>query len=222
MLKCLAHLLQPRKGTVWIQEQELSQIKPRNLAKIQSYVPQNGSVTFPLTVYEYVCLGRRPYIEWSLSRNDCAIVEESMQYMEVSAMREKYLDELSGGERQKVMLARALAQQPEILLLDEPTSALDICHQLEVMELIRRIAAEKHCAMILVMHDLSLVYRYADQAIMMKDGGIWVAGSPAQTMTVENLRVVYGIESVFVPTDYGPVLIPLYSTEKGGPGCTME
>ena len=215
LLKCLAHLLQPKKGIVWIQGQKLSQIKPRNLAKIQSYVPQNGSVTFPLTVYEYVCLGRRPYIEWCLSRNDCTIVEESMQYMGVSAMREKYLDELSGGERQKVMLARALAQQPDILLLDEPTSALDICHQLEVMELIRRIAAEKHCAVILVMHDLSLVYRYADQVIMMKDGSIWAAGSPTQTMTVENLRVVYGIESVFIPTDYGPVFIPLCSIERG-------
>ncbi len=221
-LKCLARLLSPHKGTVWVKEYELAKIKSRELAKIQSYVPQNGSVTFPLSVYEYVCLGRRPYVEWSISHKDREIVENAIQYMGISHLREKYLDELSGGERQKVMLARALAQEPDVLLLDEPTSALDICHQLEVMELIRQIAWEKHCSVILVMHDLSLVFRYADQVIMMKDGKVWATGTPEQTITVENLRSVYGIESVLVQTEYGPALIPLFSIEKRESLCTTE
>ena len=220
-LKCLARLLSPQKGIAWVKGYELSKIKPRELAKIQSYVPQNGSVTFPLSVYEFVCLGRRPYVEWSLSNKDREIVEDSIQYMGIAQMCDKYLDELSGGERQKVMLARALAQEPDILLLDEPTSALDICHQLEVMELIRQIASERHCSVILVMHDLSLVFRYADQVIMMKDGKVWATGSPDQTITVENLRTVYGIESALVQTEYGPTLIPLFSVEKEKSLCTM-
>ena len=150
-------------------------------------------------------------MEWSISAHDKEIVEELLQYMGIASMREKFMDELSGGERQRVMLARALVQQPDILLLDEPTSALDIRHQLEVMGLIRRIAVEKHCAVILVMHDLTLVSRYSDRVVLMKDGKVWADGAPGQTITVENLRAVYGIESTLFQTEQGLVILPLHS-----------
>ena len=211
LLKCLAGLLLPSIGTVWVKGRDMRQIKPRELARMQAYVPQNGSVLFPMTVYEFVCLGRRPYVEWSISAHDKEIVEELLQYMGIASMREKFMDELSGGERQRVMLARALVQQPDILLLDEPTSALDIRHQLEVMGLIRRIAVEKHCAVILVMHDLTLVSRYSDRVVLMKDGKVWADGAPGQTITVENLRAVYGIESTLFQTEQGLVILPLHS-----------
>ena len=211
LLKCLAGLLLPSIGTVWVKGRDMRQIKPRELARMQAYVPQNGSVLFPMTVYEFVCLGRRPYGEWSISAHDKEIVEELLQYMGIASMREKFMDELSGGERQRVMLARALVQQPDILLLDEPTSALDIRHQLEVMGLIRRIAVEKHCAVILVMHDLTLVSRYSDRVVLMKDGKVWADGAPGQTITVENLRAVYGIESTLFQTEQGLVILPLHS-----------
>ena len=211
LLKCLAGLLLPSIGTVWVKGRDMRQIKPRELARMQAYVPQNGSVLFPMTVYEFVCLGRRPYVEWSISAHDKEIIEELLQYMGIASMREKFMDELSGGERQRVMLARALVQQPDILLLDEPTSALDIRHQLEVMGLIRRIAVEKHCAVILVMHDLTLVSRYSDRVVLMKDGKVWADGAPGQTITVENLRAVYGIESTLFQTEQGLVILPLHS-----------
>lgn len=222
LLKCMAGLLHPQKGTVWVKGRAMQRIRPRELAKMQAYVPQSGSVLFPMSVYEFVCLGRRPYVEWSLSSQDKEIVTEIMQYMGIAPMSDKFMDELSGGERQRVMLARALAQQPEILLLDEPTSALDIRHQLEVMELIRRIAKEKSCAIILVMHDLTLAFRYSDRVILMKDGMIWADGTPEQTITTHNLRIVYEIESTLLQSEQGAVILPLRSTGGSPKPCTME
>ena len=126
-------------------------------------------------------------------------------------MRGKYLDELSGGERQRAMLARALVQEPKVLLLDEPTSALDVRNQLEVMNLLREIARDRDCAVVLVMHDLMLVSRYADQAILLKDGCIFAHGSSREVLTAENIRAVYHIEAQILDTPVGLAIIPLDS-----------
>lgn len=213
LIKCLARILTPESGTVVVNEQDIFQMKSRDLAKVEAYVPQSGSTIFPLTVLEYVTLGRKPYVEWSLTGEDHQIIADIMEYLRITSMQDKYLDEISGGERQKVMLARALVQQPDILILDEPTSALDIRHQLEVMALLKRIAAEKQCAVIVVMHDLMLVARYCDRVVLMKDGAVFARGMPQDTITEENIRAVYGITARILQTEVGLVVLPLESIE---------
>ena len=159
LLKCLAGLLLP--STVWVKGRDMRQIKPRELARMQAYVPQNGSVLFPMTVYEFVCLGRRPYVEWSISAHDKEIVEELLQYMGIASMREKFMDELSGGERQRVMLARALVQQPDILLLDEPTSALDPVATTKIEALVQDLASKY--TIVIVTHNMQQAARVSDK-----------------------------------------------------------
>ena len=180
----------------------------KELARIQAYVPQYTVLTFPLTVEEYIALGRRPYVEWELSDEDKRIIYENISYLNIGNLKSKLLDELSGGERQKVVLARALVQQPRILLLDEPTSALDVKHQLEVMRLLRAIAQEKNCAVIMVMHDLSLIERFADDVILLNDGAIIAEGPTASTLTRDNIEKAYDVKALIIETDQGSVILP--------------
>ena len=211
LIKCIVRILKPDRGTVWMNSRDIFEMKNQELAKQEAYVPQSSGLVFPLTVQEYVSLGRRPYISWSLTEKDKRVISEIMEYLHIGTMGEKYMDEISGGERQKAMLARALVQQPEVLVLDEPTSALDIRHQLEVMLLLRKIASEKKCTVIVVMHDLMLVARYCNQVILMKDGQIYAHGVPEVALTEENIRAVYGITSRILHTEAGLVVLPLES-----------
>lgn len=209
LLKCMVRLLKPCQGAIYLDDRDLFAIRARELAKLQAYVPQNSSLIFQMPVKEYVTLGRRPYVEWSLKKEDMEIVDEMMDYLSIQSMADKYMNEISGGEKQKVMLARALVQQPDVLMLDEPTSALDIRHQLEVMELLRKISKEKKCAVIIVMHDLMLVARYCDKVILMKDGEIYASGTPLDTITEENVRQVYGIHTRIIYGGDGMIIVPL-------------
>lgn len=211
MIKCMARLLKPTEGVIFMDGCALAEMEANALARCQAYVPQSGGTTFPLTVEELAALGRKPYVRWSLGRQDQEKIDETLEYLDLDKMRGKYLDELSGGERQRAMLARALVQEPKILLLDEPTSALDVRNQLEVMNLLREIARDRDCAVVLVMHDLMLVSRYADQAILLKDGCIFAHGSSREVLTAENIRAVYHIEAQILDTPVGLAIIPLDS-----------
>ncbi|MCI7814753.1 MAG: ABC transporter ATP-binding protein [Lachnospiraceae bacterium] len=209
LLKCIAGLKKIQEGKILMDGQDLSAMERTERAKIQAYVPQKSEVSFPMTVEEFVLLGRKPYIQWSLKADDYKIVEENLHYLGIVPLREKYLDEISGGEYQKVMLARALVQEPQILLLDEPTSALDIRHQIEVMKILRKIASEKRCVVLLVMHDLSLIARFTDQALFMKNGKKEVFGDTAEVMSEQIVECVFGIRVKILQTEYGNVVIPM-------------
>lgn len=209
LLKCIARLLKAEKGRILYGSSNLLEMKKRELAKLQAYVPQSSQTLFSLTVEEYVVLGRKPYVEWSLNKQDYEIIDFNISYMGIEAYRSKYMDELSGGERQKVTLARALVQEPEILLLDEPTSALDIRHQMEVLTLLQKIAKERDTVTIIVLHDLTLIERFADRVILMKDGGVLACGEMKEVMTETNIRSAYDIEVRVIDTEYGAVVIPM-------------
>lgn len=208
LLKCLARLIVPSAGSIMFDGVNTTSLSLKELARIQAYVPQYTVLTFPLTVEEYIALGRRPYVEWELSDEDKRIIYENISYLNIGNLKSKLLDELSGGERQKVVLARALVQQPRILLLDEPTSALDVKHQLEVMRLLRAIAQEKNCAVIMVMHDLSLIERFADDVILLNDGAIIAEGPTASTLTRDNIEKAYDVKALIIETDQGSVILP--------------
>lgn len=211
LVRCLVRLAVPTSGAVYLNGADVFRLERRNLARTLAFVPQSSSVTFPLTVQELVELGRTPYVGWSLSSEDRRIVEDTLAYLHLDALRGRLLHELSGGERQKVGLARALAQQPDLLILDEPTSALDIRHQVELMELLRRVARDRACTVGLVMHDLQLVSRFSDQVILMHQGEIFAAGTPEEVITADHLAQVYGVQAEVLETPHGRLVVPLAS-----------
>lgn len=193
LLKSMASILPAQKGAVTIGGEDVRSIKSADLAKIQAYVPQQASSGFPLTVMETVMLGRKPYIRWGVTKQDLHIVETLLSELRLKRYAERYMDELSGGERQKVLIARALAQQPDMLLLDEPTSALDIRHQLEVLEIVRGLAKRSGILVVLILHDLELAARYSDVVYMLKAGAVFASGKPEEVFTAPNMEAVYGV-----------------------------
>lgn len=207
LLRCINNILKPKMGTVLIDGVRVDSLPHREVAKRIGYVPQI-SPTAPFTVFEVVLMGRRPYVTWSVSERDVKMVYSALEAVGASHLAHRYIDEVSGGERQKVMLARALAQEPQVLLLDEPTSNLDIKHQLEILNLIRKLALTKKLCVVLAMHDLSLVYRFSDIMVMLKDGKIYALGDPSQVLTPENVKKVYGVEVLILNSPVQTV-IPL-------------
>jgi len=196
LLKCINGVLRPRMGSVLINEVDLLQLDRKEVAKRIGVVPQGNGMFFPFTVLDVVLMGRTPHLG-RLEREtakDLEIAENAMRLTNTLHLADRFIDEISGGERQRVFIARALAQEPKILLLDEPTSHLDLCHQLEILELIRELAKNKGLTVIMVSHDLALASRYCDKLLLLSSGRIYSAGSPSDVLTRENIRNVYKID----------------------------
>jgi iron complex transport system ATP-binding protein len=206
LLKCINRILMPSAGTVLIENQPISALSRNALAQKIGYVEQqrNGSRA---TVFNAVLLGRKPYIRWDITQNDMAIAAQALETLGLSDFALRYLDELSGGELQKVVIARALAQEPEILLMDEPTNSLDLRNQLEVLNLIRQISRERGIAAVVAMHDLNLALRFADRFILLKDKTIYAAGG-SEVMTPENIEAVYAVPVTIAVHNGSRVVIP--------------
>lgn len=214
LLKCLDRILSPQKGTILLSGRDAGKMKLRDLARLLGYVPQSITRSFPSTVFDTVLLGRKPHIGWGIGSRDKEIVSDLLKSMGLEEMALRDFNELSGGERQKVVLARALAQEPEVLLLDEPTNNLDIRHQLEVLDLIVDMAKDRSLSVIIAMHDLNLAARYSDTMIMLKEGKVFAAAEPESVLTRDNVRVVYGVEAVVTDGDLGkPHLLPIKAVQ---------
>jgi iron complex transport system ATP-binding protein len=207
LLKCLNRILTPTAGTVLIENESISILSRNALAQKIGYVEQqrNGSRA---TVFNTVLLGRKPYIRWDITQHDMEIASQALATLGLADYALRYLDELSGGELQKVIIARALAQEPEILLMDEPTSSLDLKNQLEVLNLIRQISRERGIAAIVAMHDLNLALRFADRFILLKDKTIYATGGP-EVITPENIESVYAVPVMIAAHNGSRVVIPL-------------
>ena len=196
LLKCFNHILKPDSGEVLLDGENLLTIPSREVAKRMAFVSQSVPNT-QMTVHDVVMLGRRSYMKWGFTEADHAIVHDAMDRLGVEAMRGRFLNELSGGEKQKVMLARALAQQPKVLLLDEPTSALDIQNQYHVLRLVRDICHKDQITAILVIHDLNLALRFCDRFLLLKDGQVYRYGDRS-ILDSDALRDVYGVDAKVV------------------------
>ena len=175
MLKCFNQILRVEGGHVWMDGEDLLTMTHREVAQRVAFVSQNIPST-QMTVHDVVMLGRRPYMRWGFTEEDHRIVHEAMDRLHLSDMRGRFLNELSGGERQKVMLARALAQQPKVLLLDEPTSSLDIQNQYQVLDIVRDICRTSTITAVMVIHDLNLALRFCDRFLLLKDGQVYRSG----------------------------------------------
>jgi iron complex transport system ATP-binding protein len=216
LLKCINRILKTQQNTVLIDGEDASKLKLKELSKIMGYVPQNSTNTFPFTVFDIVLMGRKPYIHWSLSERDTEIVAEMLDFIGIGELAMRHYNELSGGEQQKVIIARALSQQPQILLLDEPTSSLDIKHQLEILCILKSLAKTKHCSVIVAMHDLNLAGRFSDRMLMLKQGCIFTVGTPEAVLTEENIESVYGVKTRVTNSVLGkPQVTPLISEFNG-------
>jgi iron complex transport system ATP-binding protein len=210
LLKCINRILKTKQNTIMIDNSDLNKLDVKELSKLMGYVPQSSSSTFPFTVYDVVMMGRKPYIHWSISDHDSEIVVRMLDFLNLSHLAMRNFTELSGGEQQKVIIARALAQQPKFMLLDEPTSSLDIKHQLEILCLLKNLSKSKERSVIVTMHDLNLASRFSDRLIMLKKGAIYAVGSPEDVLTEENIEAVYGIKAKVTSSIIGkPQITPI-------------
>lgn len=207
MIKCIDRILKPSSGIVHVNSHDAAALSRQALARDIAYVSQqNDACRF--TVYDAVLLGRKPYIKLNPTKEDYAIVDDIIRRMELEDYSLRYLDELSGGELQKVMLARALAQQPEVLMLDEPTSNLDLKNQYEVMALIRQIAQEQGICVIIVIHDLNLALRYCDRFLLIRESHVYSYGG-AETVNCDSIREVYGMKVTIQTVAGYPTVVPI-------------
>lgn len=217
-LKCLARVLRPAGGAVYLDGRDVAGLSGQELATRLGYVPQETPQVFPLTVYEAVLLGRKPYLNWSVSVKDRRVVEEVLRLLRLEHLAARTLDQLSGGEKQRVALARALAQEPQLLLLDEPTANLDIRHQLELLGLLQSLARRRGITVFLVLHDLNLAARFAEKMLLLHQGRVFAVGSPRQVLSPENIRAVYGVEARLWEDGVGLQVVALCPTEGWLPG----
>lgn len=207
LLKCLNRILQPKQGTVLLDGENVYRIPRREMAKKLGCVPQRNE-TPHIMVFDAVLLGRKPYIQWDATADDKAIVEGLLEKLHLRQYATRYIDELSGGELQKVMLARALAQQPQYLLLDEPTSNLDPRNQHEMLRIVQQICREQQISAVVVIHDLNLATRYCDRFLFVKDAEIYAYGG-IETVTADAIRDVYGMEADIIEHRGNKLIIPL-------------
>ena len=193
LLKCMNGILKPDAGSLLLDGEDLLTMPHRQVAQRVAFVSQTVAST-QMTVHDMVMLGRRPYMGWSFSREDHDIVHAAMARLGLMDMRGRFLNQLSGGERQKVMLARALAQQPRLLLLDEPTSALDIRNQYQVLKIVGELCRTEGLTAVVVIHDLTLALRFCDRFLLMRDGQVYRCGG-LEVLDKTALREVYGVDA---------------------------
>lgn len=196
LLKSISKVLKPHTGVVLLNEKDVYTFKSAEIAKNLAVVPQESAISFAFTALEVVLMGRTPHLNRfeMESTQDLAIVKEAMELTNTWYLRERPIDTLSGGEKQRIIIARALTQEPRVLLLDEPTDHLDINHQIEILDLIKRLSKEKEMVVIGVFHDLNIVSQYCDRLILLHKGRIFAAGGAGDVLTGENIEKVYGVK----------------------------
>lgn len=194
LLRVLSRVLVPEAGRVLLFGRDLHAMTKREIARTVAVVPQEFHVAFPFTVAQVVAMGRYPYARGIGLENagDRQAAQRALDETGTAHLARKYLDQLSGGEKQRTVIARALAQEPRLLLLDEPMAHLDLNHQIEILRLLKRLKAERGLVIILVSHDLNVAAACADRLVLLKEGAVVTAGRPEEVMRPETLEKAYG------------------------------
>jgi iron complex transport system ATP-binding protein len=206
LLKCMNLILRPKRGVVMLGDLDLTSLSANDIAKNVGYVAQR-SESARMTVFDSVLLGRKPHITWKIKDSDYKLVEDALFKFGLSDMQLRYIDEISGGELQRVCLCRAIVQDPSVLLLDEPTSSLDLCRQMDILNAIRDVVDFHNVATVMTMHDLNLALRFADRFLFMKEGSIFAACDQLG-VTEEIIEAVYGIKVDVVLHKGLPLVVP--------------
>lgn len=191
LLKCINAIHTPSAGAVLVEDRNVLRMRPHEIALTIGYVAQRSD-SARLTVFDAVLMGRKPHVKWKVTDHDLEIVDAALRRLHMEHLALRYIDQLSGGELQKVAIARAMVQEPRLLLLDEPTSSLDLKSQVDILNMLRHIITDHHIGAIMTMHDLNTALRYADKVLFLKNGHIHATG-PACQVTPEVVEEVYGL-----------------------------
>jgi len=196
LLKLLYRLLAPQMGEILFELVPMKKMDRRDIAKRIAVVAQETQLLFPFSVLETVLMGRSPYLGRLLfeSEKDLEIARKAMEWTRILPFSERPVDELSGGERKRVFIARALAQEPDVILLDEPTANLDIQHQIEFLDLILTLNRDRGLTIVMASHDMNIASEFCDRLILLQGGRIYQMGTPEEVVTKENIESVYGCE----------------------------
>lgn len=214
LLKYLVRVLRPQPETVYVGDMDIASLKQRQLAQQVSMVAQKGTTDYEFTVFDCVAMGRYAHLRrfTSLAKEDTTVIEHALEVTGTSSMRDKLITELSGGEAQRVLLARALCQETRILALDEPINHLDPYHQRDIMRLLRSLVDDQSLTVICVLHALDIVQIFSDHVVLMDQGRILATGSPSEVLTRRRLMDVYQIDvhEVIDPTSQRTLLLPTW------------
>lgn len=218
LLKTLNNLYIPKNGSISVDREEIDSYKKKDLAKKIAMVPQDTAIDYEFTVEDIVMMGRNPY-KGRFQKDtdeDYKIVYEALEMTNTLYLKDRLITEISGGERQRVVIAKALAQKPSIILLDEPTSHLDINHQMDILNLLRRLNKEKGTTIILVIHDINLASRYSDKIVLINHGKIQGIGTPEEVITINNMESTYNMKVAIEKNKYtdAPYLTPIEIRKK--------
>ena len=213
LLRALGRLLRPAAGRVLLDGRSIARTPTREVARVLGLLPQTPVAPAGLTVADLVARGRHPHQSWlqQWSREDEAVVAEALAWTDMADLGDRPVDELSGGQRQRAWISMALAQQTDLLLLDEPTTYLDLSHQIDVLELVARLHAERGRTVVVVLHDLNLAARYAQRLVAMRDGALVASGTPHEVLTEQLLADVFDLEARVVPDPVAgtPMVVPV-------------
>jgi iron complex transport system ATP-binding protein len=205
LLMAMARLLEPTSGSIALGGREVQGIRIADYARRVATLRQSPDFNLRLTVQELVAFGRFPYSRGALTADDHRAIDGAIEFLSLQALRSRYLDELSGGQRQMAFLALAIAQQTDCLLLDEPLNNLDIRHAVQIMRALRRLCDEQGRTVVLVVHDINFAASYSDRIVAMKDGAIHAEGTVAEVVTGPQLQALYGLDFEIVQGAGGPL-----------------
>jgi iron complex transport system ATP-binding protein len=209
LIRCIDRILNP-EGSVFLDGRSIRDMRRNEIALNIGYVPQTGAKIAAASVFEVVMMGRTPHMGWRAAEEDLTIAEKAMRFLGVEKLADLDYNELSGGQQQKVLIARAVAQDPKVLLLDEPTNSLDIRHQLEALSIIHKLSRDTGITVIMAVHDLTIAARFADRLMMLKNGRLVAHGTPDELITPTMIREVYGVESkIFRDEEAGLIVTPI-------------
>jgi len=216
LIKCIDRILAPKSGNILIDRKDVTKMDRIDIARNLSYVPQSSDRTFSSNVFDTVLMGRRPHIGWLSSNDDEDKVWEVLRLLGIEDLAMSGFGELSGGQQQKVLIARALVQETKVMLLDEPTSNLDVWHQLDVMNIVSDLVKKRRMTALMALHDLNLASKYSHSIIMMKKGKIVAVGDPASVMTPENIEAIYNVEVAVRSQSEEPFIVPIRQIKSNG------
>ena len=212
LVRQLLRLTKKTEGEIYIEDKNLDDMNRSAVASVLSFLPQNINKDIDFSVYDVVAMGRENKRKMfaPLSPEDIKIIEESMEYSNCFEFKEKSISHLSGGELQRVMIARTIAQDTPWIILDEPVSNLDVRHQYELMKVLEKLRKEKGKTIIAILHDLNLASRFCDKIVLMKNGKIFINDDKAKVLTKDNLKAVYNMEFEFINTRNNTVITPKF------------
>ncbi len=198
LLKLISGVISPGKGAVSLAGRTVKKMTPKEIARLIAFVPQDTFTIFPFSVYEIVMMGRTPYLNLFGMENetDHQIVADALEMVGITHLKNKGINEVSGGEAQRAFLARALVQQPKIILLDEPNAHLDIKHQIAFFDLLKKLNREEGLTVIAISHDLNLSAYYAERAILMQNGEVFMDDSKDRVLTENNIKKIFDVNTI--------------------------